>query len=143
MTRTVAVTALLLQAIAGYDADDVTIVVLPAPDYTAALDSRSRPRLGIARSHFFEGADPEVAAALEAALRVLADFTSEQRDVLVPAYLDSTVFRAEIFATHRQSAAENPEGFQPDTLRRVQAGADVDAATYIAKRREQIGRAHV
>jgi aspartyl-tRNA(Asn)/glutamyl-tRNA(Gln) amidotransferase subunit A len=67
---------------------------------------------------------------------VLSELTVLQREVEVPAYMDNTVFRAEIYAYHRETLARTPEKYQPDTLRRIMTGADVDAPAYIAKRRE-------
>ena len=136
MTRTVLDAALMLQAIAGYDPEDVTSLELAVPDYAAALGSTAAFRLGVARAHFFEGMDAEVGAALARALDVLAELTASQREVPVPAYNDNTVFRAEIYAYHRERVRTMPERFQPDTLRRIQGGADVDAPTFIGKRRE-------
>jgi aspartyl-tRNA(Asn)/glutamyl-tRNA(Gln) amidotransferase subunit A len=136
MTRTVLDAALMLQVLAGYDREDVTSVDAPVPDYAAALAAPAGFRLGIARAHYFEDADPEVAAALEAAIDVLADVTASRRDVIAPAYLDATVFRGEIWEVHRERATRTPELLQPDTVRRIHTGEDVDAPTYIARRRE-------
>jgi aspartyl-tRNA(Asn)/glutamyl-tRNA(Gln) amidotransferase subunit A len=138
MTRTVRDAALMLQAMAGYDPDDPSSVDLRVPDYAAALDAapgRARPRIGIARRHYFEKMDPGVAPAVETALETLGEAGS-LREVDVPAYLDNTVFRAEIWEYHRDRVERTPELFQPDTLGRIRTGTDVDAPAYIAKRRE-------
>jgi aspartyl-tRNA(Asn)/glutamyl-tRNA(Gln) amidotransferase subunit A len=136
MTRTVLDAALMLQAMAGYDAEDVTSVALTLPDYAAALGRTEDLRLGIPRAHFQDAMDAEVKAAFERALVAVGELTALQREATVPAYMDNTVFRAEIYAYHRETAARIPEKYQPDTLRRIMTGADVDAPTYIAKRRE-------
>ncbi len=69
LTRDVADAALLLQVIAGRDPRDSTSVDEPVPDYVAGLD---RPvdglRIGLAREYFGAGLDPEVRAAVEAAI---------------------------------------------------------------------------
>src|SRR5438094_2232282 len=54
MTRTVADTAFLLQAIAGYDPEEITSVRMDVPNYAAALRARSPVRLAVARGFFFE-----------------------------------------------------------------------------------------
>ena len=136
MTRTVLDAALMLQVMAGYDAEDVTSVALAVPEYAAALGPTVDLRLGVPRTHFQEQMDPDVKVALERALVVLSELTVLQREVEVPAYMDNTVFRAEIYAYHRETLARTPEKYQPDTLRRIMTGADVDAPAYIAKRRE-------
>jgi aspartyl-tRNA(Asn)/glutamyl-tRNA(Gln) amidotransferase subunit A len=139
MTRTVLDAALMLQAMAGYDPEEVTSVAIAVPDYAGALGPTNDLRLGVPRAHFQEQMDPEVKVVLERALVVLGELTAVQREVEVPAYMDNTVFRAEIYACHRDAATRTPEKYQADTLRRIMAGADVDAPTYIAKRREMDG----
>jgi len=122
MTRSVADAALMLGAMAD------------VPDYLtdatadAALDGAERLRVGVARAHFFEALDPEIAAALETALDVVRGLTAELREVAVPAVVDTTLFRAEAWAEHKGRAARTPELFQPETLRRVLAAAELDPA---------------
>ena len=66
MTRTVADTAIMLQAIAGYDLAESTSRRMPIPDYTDALRDRvSSLRVGIAREFFFVDLDPEIEAAIK------------------------------------------------------------------------------
>ncbi len=68
--RTVADCALLLQAIAGHDPRDSTSVDQPVPDYLARLDEPVQPlRIGVPKEFFGAGLDPEVAAAVQQALR--------------------------------------------------------------------------
>src|SRR5579863_9715408 len=65
LARTVGDTALLLQAIAGYDPEDTASISMKIPDYTAALrTSPATLRLGIAREFFFESLDPEIERAM-------------------------------------------------------------------------------
>lgn len=137
MTRTVRDAALVLQVIAGYDAEDLTSAVWPVTDYAGALDAAlPRPRLGIARSHFFAELDGEVGAAVERAISVLSYFCAEVRDVVVPVDEDRTVFRGESYAYHRPWLARTPERYQAETLRRLRTGAEVTAADYIEKWQE-------
>ena len=134
MTRTVRDAALVLQAIAGHDRRDITSVDLPVPGYVAALDAeRPRTRIGVARRHFFDELDPEVAAALARALGVLASLGARLRDIALPVDDDRTVFRAESYAFHRPWVARSPERYQPETLRRIRTGEAVTAADYIDK----------
>jgi aspartyl-tRNA(Asn)/glutamyl-tRNA(Gln) amidotransferase subunit A len=135
MTRSALDAALMLQAMAGYDPEDVTSIDLDVPDYAAALTGTEAVRLGLPRAHFFEGLHADVEAALDAALAVLAEITSSQTEVQVPVHEDTTVFRVEIYAYHRESMRRSPELYQPDTLERIQNGADVDAPTYMEARR--------
>ncbi len=69
--RTVRDVALLLGVIAGRDHRDSTSVDQPVPDYLAALDHPLEGvRIGYAEEYFGEGLDPEVRAAVEAAIAV-------------------------------------------------------------------------
>ena len=136
MTRSVLDAALMLQPMAAYDPEDVASLALDVPDYAGTLTGVEPMRLGIARAHFWEGLDPDIQRVLEAALALLAELTTEAREVTVPAHTDTTVYRAEAYALHWEGAHASPELLHPETLRRIQAGAEVDAPTYIAARRE-------
>jgi aspartyl-tRNA(Asn)/glutamyl-tRNA(Gln) amidotransferase subunit A len=134
MTRTVRDAALVLQAIAGHDPSDITSLAIPVSDYVAAVDAPgARLRIGVARPHFFADLDPEVAAAIERALALLANLGAELRDIAPPVDDDRTVFRAESYAFHRRWMESSPERYQPETLRRLRTGAEVTASDYIEK----------
>jgi aspartyl-tRNA(Asn)/glutamyl-tRNA(Gln) amidotransferase subunit A len=134
MTRTVRDAALVLQAIAGHDPLDITSLAIPISDYTAAVDATGpQLRIGVARPHFFADLDPEVAAAIDRALAVLANLGEELRDIAPPVDDDRTVFRAESYAFHRRWIESSPERYQAETLRRLRTGAEVTAADYIEK----------
>jgi aspartyl-tRNA(Asn)/glutamyl-tRNA(Gln) amidotransferase subunit A len=63
--------AVLLGVMAGKDPRDSTSVERPVPDYLAALDQPlDGVRIGFAEEYFGEGLDPEVRAAVEAAIDV-------------------------------------------------------------------------
>src|SRR5438128_10013430 len=71
LARTVGDTALLLEAISGYDPEEITIVRMDVASYTAAL--RARPtsiRVGVAHDFFFEGLEPEIETPTNQALSV-------------------------------------------------------------------------
>src|SRR2546427_227789 len=77
MTRTVSDTALLLEAISGYDPEEITSVRMDVPNYTAAL--RARPtsiRVGVAHDFFFEGLEPEIETPTNQALSVVQKLTA-------------------------------------------------------------------
>jgi aspartyl-tRNA(Asn)/glutamyl-tRNA(Gln) amidotransferase subunit A len=131
IARTVADAAAVFAAIRGYDPTDIyssVATVPPADDDTAAP-----LRVGVARATFTSDLDPEVAAAFEAALSVLAGLPATLRDVALPIDDDRTVFLAEAYAYHRLWLESAPERYQPETLRRLRSGASVSAADYIAR----------
>jgi aspartyl-tRNA(Asn)/glutamyl-tRNA(Gln) amidotransferase subunit A len=152
MTRTVKDAALMLQVIAGYDAQDTASMDVPVPDYAATIAAAtSSLRLGILRDYFYEGLNPDIQSAMEVALSVLKTLTRTQRDI-APLATDSsyssvmdpyiTVLRGESYAYHKEYVSKSPELFQPQTLKRIQTGADITASAYIQARHqlEQIRR---
>ncbi len=67
--RTVEDASMVLQAIAGHDAFDSTSFKVQIPDYRQELSKRRGPwKLGIAKEYFAEGLDPEISAAVQAAI---------------------------------------------------------------------------
>jgi aspartyl-tRNA(Asn)/glutamyl-tRNA(Gln) amidotransferase subunit A len=134
LARTVADCALLFEATAGYDSDDVTSEDRPIDVAPGPMDLR-RMRIGIPREFFFEKLDAEVAAAVECALALLTSLGAETREVTLGISTDRTVFRAEAFAYHAAYLAETPELYLPETRKKLELGASIDAPTYIAARR--------
>jgi len=92
LTRTVEDAAIMLGAIAGYDAADATTVPVPVDDYRRRLADGARGlRVGVARG-LFEPADAEVLAAVESALRTFARLDATVTDVDVPELPVNEVF---------------------------------------------------
>jgi aspartyl-tRNA(Asn)/glutamyl-tRNA(Gln) amidotransferase subunit A len=133
MCKTVEDTALVLGAIAGYDPLDPTSVNVPVPDFANALRARaSRLRVGIPRTPFYDGLQPEVASAIDAALVVLRRVAGEMRDVQVPPSPGlANVSNAEIYAYHAPWITKTPELYQEATRRIVMGGANTRSETYI------------
>jgi aspartyl-tRNA(Asn)/glutamyl-tRNA(Gln) amidotransferase subunit A len=139
MTRSVYDAALVLEAIAGYDADDLTSSEFPVADYTNAVDHASVTdlaaplRIGVARSYFFADADPEVIEAIERVLAILGGLGASLRDFELPIDDDRTVARTESYAIHRPWVETTPERYQASTLSRINSGATTSASDYIDK----------
>jgi aspartyl-tRNA(Asn)/glutamyl-tRNA(Gln) amidotransferase subunit A len=137
LAATVGDTAVVLQAIAGYDPLDVCSADGPASDYVAGLgDATKALRVGVPRAHFYDDLDDEVRAAVERALAVIGALVAEVRDVQIEVSSDRTVQAAESFAYHAENVARTPELYQPETLRRIRSGEKISAAEYIQRRRE-------
>jgi len=72
LTKDVTDAATLLKIIAGYDEMDSTSVDLPVPDYNKSLTGEVKGlKIGIPKEYFIDGMDPEVKAAILAAIEVL------------------------------------------------------------------------
>jgi aspartyl-tRNA(Asn)/glutamyl-tRNA(Gln) amidotransferase subunit A len=146
ITRTVSDTALMLQVIAGYDSQDPGSLDLPLTDYvTDIAGSTSALRLGILKDYFYEKLHPDIEAAVQNALAVLKSLTHSVQEV-APFATDGTytsvmnpyvaILSAEAYEFHKDFIAKSPELYQPLTLKRLRAGADVTMSRYIQSRRQ-------
>ena len=137
LTSTVEDAALVLQAIAGYDPDEVTSAYVPVADYLSTLRKGVKElRIGVARAYFFDELDPEVASAMEHALMGIETLAARIKDVRLDVTTDRTVQAAESYAFHADYVAQRAADYQPETLRRIRTGEMITAAQYIQRRRE-------
>jgi aspartyl-tRNA(Asn)/glutamyl-tRNA(Gln) amidotransferase subunit A len=125
LARTVEDAALVLQAIAGYDASDFSSVPVPVPNYSAALSGDVRGlKVGIPRSTMSGLLDDEVRAAAEAALTVLADLGATLVEIHLPDHTPAigqpgtpgyfSLGIAESKFAHREAWSAHPEMFGSD-----------------------------
>jgi aspartyl-tRNA(Asn)/glutamyl-tRNA(Gln) amidotransferase subunit A len=77
--------AILLEVIAGHDPRDSTCVPRDVPKYSETLEQPlAGLRVGMVREHFVEGLDPEVEAAVRAAIDVYRSLGAKVVDVSLP-----------------------------------------------------------
>jgi aspartyl-tRNA(Asn)/glutamyl-tRNA(Gln) amidotransferase subunit A len=77
--------ALLLNEMAGFDTLDSTSVEREVPDYTATLqDSIAGLKIGLPKEYFSEGLDPQVAATIEAAIKIYESLGATIKDITLP-----------------------------------------------------------
>ncbi len=85
LTRSVADSAAILQAIAGVDPLDPTASRLPVADYVAACgQSIAGLRIGVDEKYITEGVHPDVSAAVKTAIGELVKLGARVVDVTVP-----------------------------------------------------------
>ena len=85
LTKEVRDAAILLQTVAGHDPKDSTSVDQPVPDYLAQLGREIKGlKIGVPQEFFGGGPDPEVEAAVKAALQTLTDLGAELVEVSLP-----------------------------------------------------------
>src|SRR5216684_2151928 len=83
--NTVKDAALVLRTIAGRDPMDSTSAPVPVPNYVAELETPVESiKVGVAKEYFGDGLDPEVRAAVEAAIQKLAELGCEVVPVSLP-----------------------------------------------------------
>ena len=129
--------AVVLQAIAGYDALDTGSVNVPVTDYIYAGGEPAKSlRVGIPRDYFYDDLDDEVRAAVEEALTVIGTLVAEIREVSIEIPTDRVVQNAESYAVHADDVVRTPELYQPETLRRIRFGANISSTEYIRCRHE-------
>ena len=137
MTRTVADSALVLGAMAGYDPADPTSSVLPVPDYAAALTGDVRGlRVGLLRAFFLESATPEVRTAVEAAARALEKAGAVVDEVALPgvghvAAGALAVVATEAMTYHAEWLRTRAADYDPDVSSRLMVGAFVTGVHYV------------
>jgi aspartyl-tRNA(Asn)/glutamyl-tRNA(Gln) amidotransferase subunit A len=134
ITRTVEDAALMLNALAGYDKQDIASVEHPKEDYVAAMKQPvSGLRLGIPRAPFFDLLDADVAKAVEDAIRTLAKMTRGAKEVTLPPTRD-IVLAGETNAYHEEFFTRTPERYQIPTRRNLQNNANRRASDYVRAR---------
>lgn len=135
LCRNVVDTALLLQAIAGYDKLDITSVDWPVDSYTEALNTRTKPRLGIVRRPFFDDLDPEIDNAIEEALKQLSNLSADVLEIDLPP-TPSAVHAPEAYAVHSKYFTDSPELYGRWIQERLRQAAAVDTVAYVEARQE-------
>lgn len=83
--RTVADCTALFQATAGYDRRDSTSLDVPVPDFEAVLTGDIRGlRVGVPKEYFISGIEPEVEAAVRAAIAQMEQLGAEIVEISLP-----------------------------------------------------------
>jgi aspartyl-tRNA(Asn)/glutamyl-tRNA(Gln) amidotransferase subunit A len=133
ITNSVYDAALLLQILSGYGSADPC----GKPSLVAAFDGPpARMRIGVPREFFFDDLDPEVADATEKAIELFRKLHAEIRDVKLEVSSDRTLASAEAYAYHKKFVTDSPELYQPATLARIQAGANISEDEILRANRE-------
>jgi len=136
MTRTVADSAVLLQAIAGYDPEDLASREFPAEDYESALPRPvSGLRVGLA-SFALADLHPDAESAISQAVNTIRNLGCRIHEVDIPVDSDRSVQAAEAYSVYLPMLDECSRKCHAQTVRRLQSGAEFTAADYIQKKRD-------
>ena len=137
MTRTVRDTALVMNAVAGYDPRDPWSVDRPGEDYTLGLDDGvDGMRIGVPRQHFFDQIDPEIRQAFEQASLVLAQLGAKVEEVSIPILerslsISGVIMLAEAAAVHIGHLRTRAEDIGADVRLRLEVAALTPATDYV------------
>ncbi len=153
-TKTVRDAALIMNAISGKDPMDSTSLDQPVPDHTALLGRDIKGlKLGMPREYFIDGIDPQVTAAVRAAIKQYESLGAEIVEVSLPNtehavgvyYIIATAecsanlarfdgvrygHRAEAANLIEQYGKTREEGFGPEVKRRIILGTYVLSSGY-------------
>jgi aspartyl-tRNA(Asn)/glutamyl-tRNA(Gln) amidotransferase subunit A len=155
LTKTVRDAALIMNAIAGHDPQDSTALNEPVPDYaTRFVHDLRGVRLGLPKEYLIEGIDPQIKAAIDAAVKQMTSLGADIVEVSLPT-TEYAIAVYYIVATAEASAnlarfdgvrygyrAEHPqdmldlygrtreEGFGPEVKRRIILGTYVLSSGY-------------
>jgi aspartyl-tRNA(Asn)/glutamyl-tRNA(Gln) amidotransferase subunit A len=131
--------AILLQTVAGYDADDVGSAQTEIPDYRAALTGEVKGLVIGVPWRWFEEDSPlsgPTRAAFEAALDVFKGMGAEVREVVlppIPAFDDAkrVIAMVDLFTIHSQDMRTRPELFGAALRYRIMGGALIRGEEYL------------
>lgn len=144
MGRSVTDVALLLQTIAGHDAQDPYCVDMPVDDYQKNLREGVKGwRIALASDAYFrEITDSEVWHAVQIASQVFESLGAQAALVEFPearqaARANGLMTPADAAAFHRERLESHPEMFGADVRQRLQTGAAFSSTEYILARRTQ------
>ena len=135
MTRSVADSALVLQAIAGHDPLDPSSVPVPVSDYSAGLGKGlSGVKVGVPSNHYFDYLDADVETAVTAAIEGLKELGAEIHHVSLPTMKYAGALRiaamADSVVTHEPYLKSNRQDYGPDVLYRMLPGQFVLGRDY-------------
>ena len=145
LSVTVADAALVLQALAGHDPADPGAAAIPVPDFSAGIGKPARGlRIGVVRNHFFGRNQPDVDAAVDAALAFYAAEGASVMDAKLPIleYGLAAIFAIELSSSTAYHAANLASGavaaLTPDVRLLVEMGRLVTGPDYL--KAEQLRR---
>ncbi len=136
LTRTVADNALIFQAVAGYDSQDLYSLNEPVPDCLASLDSQQRPHLGLVRQHFFDHADEEMQHHTEEIVEKLRKAGARVEEVALPTNfaelhkINRVIMSVESAAYHREMFYQRKEQYRPRIRETIEMGLTIPATEY-------------
>jgi aspartyl-tRNA(Asn)/glutamyl-tRNA(Gln) amidotransferase subunit A len=143
MARRVSDVAMLMQVIAGYDADDPSSINCRVDDYLGKLYAGVKGwRVALASGRFFDKSDLEVQKALREAVKVFDSLGAVVKEAELPqahqaAKYNGLMTTSDAAAFHHDRLQENPADFGDDIRQRLLAGAAYTSNEYIQARRTQ------
>jgi aspartyl-tRNA(Asn)/glutamyl-tRNA(Gln) amidotransferase subunit A len=143
MARTVMDVAMLLQVIAGYDAQDPYCEDIPVDDYLKDIHRGVKGwRIALAEDEYFNRTQPEVLQAVKLAAQTFEALGAQVEatpfpDIYQAALANGMMVTSDAAAFHESRLLEKPGDFGADVLQRLQNGAALPLKEYIQARYTQ------
>jgi aspartyl-tRNA(Asn)/glutamyl-tRNA(Gln) amidotransferase subunit A len=146
LSRTVEDNALLLNALAGYDAEDPYSADSPPEDFTRDLQRGVRGSVvGVPASHYFEHVEDEVERRVREAIEALRSLGAKVREVEIPNLPEALkaqriILAVEAYTIHKERLDNEPERFGDEIGERLRDAEHLKAhryakAQHVTKRR--------
>jgi aspartyl-tRNA(Asn)/glutamyl-tRNA(Gln) amidotransferase subunit A len=144
MARSVEDCAILLQAIAGYDAKDLASAKADVPNFSSGLSQGIKGmRVGVPRADWFDenlGVEPGAEGLFNQALKTLEELGAaiieiDGKPFSLARKANQTILVCEAYAYHEKGLQEAPQKFGSSVRRRLLEGAFLSAADYITAQR--------
>ena len=148
ITRTVKDAALVLQLIAGYDANDPASINMLLGDYLNHLeDEIEGKKVALAVGSYVEDSDAEVISALHETVKVFTSLGAKvekiEMDFLREAALANALMtQTDGAAYHSERLADHPDWFGADVRERLETGTSATSTEYSLARRAQTEMSH-
>jgi len=139
LARSVADSALIMAALAGFDPLDPMSIVAGPQNYRDAIGGVvSKLRIGIPRKPFFDDLDPEIKTAVENAVALIGKLTAGIADVTLPEAETSPSLLGAAYAYHAEYVADAARRklYQPLTLQRILNGSKIALPVYVEAQRQ-------
>jgi aspartyl-tRNA(Asn)/glutamyl-tRNA(Gln) amidotransferase subunit A len=136
ITRTVEDNALMLNALAGHDLEDLYSVDLTAEDFTRDLERDVQgTAIGLPSSFYFEHVDGEIEGRIREVIEVFRSLGVNVCEVEVPNLWDTLhaqrlILAAEAYAVHEERLKTDPDRFDDHGLERLLNGENLKAFRY-------------
>ena len=142
--RTVEDTALLLNAMSGYDSNDPGSADRQAPDfYAASLTPQAAPRIGLVRKHFWEKASQETRDHADSVAQRFADAGAIVEDAELPTDFEELLWAHRILMTteaadaHREWFDGRADDYSPNVRGVIENGLKASAVDYLRAKEVQ------
>lgn len=136
LTRTVRDAAIMLQAIAGYDARDPESIDAPGPDFLDGIERGPHGlRIGVPKQHFWEKIDAEVATIVRESIEKLREAGADVREVDFPqaqvyAAIPGAVLLTEALAYHQQYYPARKDDYSRAVTVLLEGAQQISATQY-------------